>query len=71
MEVDLRNEKVGYKIRDAQVQKIPYMLVVGDREVSDRTIAVRNRFEGDQGSMELDKFIDLIKDFVDKKVTKP
>jgi len=71
VEVDLRNEKIGYKIRDAQVQKIPYMLVVGDREVSDQTIAVRNRFEGDQGSMEVDQFVELIKDFVDKKVTKP
>jgi threonyl-tRNA synthetase len=71
VEVDLRNEKIGYKIRDAQMQKIPYMLVVGDREVNDQTIAVRNRFEGDQGSMEVDQFVTLIKDFVDKKVTKP
>lgn len=71
VEVDLRNEKVGYKIRNAQLQKIPYMLIVGDREVDDHTVAVRNRFEGDQGAMKVDEFVDVIQDFVDKKVTKP
>jgi len=71
VEVDLRNEKVGYKIRNAQLQKIPYMVIVGDREVGDHTGAVRNRFEGDQGAMRVDEFIDLIQDFVDKKATKP
>ncbi len=71
VEVDLRNEKVGYKIRNAQLQKIPYMVIVGDREVGDHTVAVRNRFEGDQGAMRVDEFIDLIQDFVDKKATKP
>ncbi len=71
VDVDLRNEKVGYKIRNAQLQKIPYMLIVGDREVGDHTVAVRNRFEGDQGAMKVDEFVDLIQDFVDKKVTKP
>src|SRR5436853_3664317 len=48
--VDERQEKIGYKIRDAQLQKIPYMLVVGDREAADGTVAVRERSGGDQGS---------------------
>jgi threonyl-tRNA synthetase len=49
--VDDRNEKLGYKIREAQVQKIPYMLVVGDKEVEARTVSVRHRQAGDLGSM--------------------
>lgn len=57
VELDDRSEKVGYKIRDAQVQKIPYMLVVGDKEVSSGTVAVRHRDRGDQGAQSLDEFI--------------
>lgn len=56
VEVDKRNEKVGYKIRDAQVQKIPYMLVVGEREATSGTVAVRHRSRGDLGSQEVDAF---------------
>ena len=48
--VDDRNEKVNLKIREAQLQKIPYMLVVGDREAGERQVAVRNRKHGDQGA---------------------
>ncbi|HIE12712.1 MAG TPA: threonine--tRNA ligase [Desulfotomaculum sp.] len=50
-ELDARNEKVSYKIREAQVQKVPYMLVVGDREISEHTVSVRHRAEGDLGPM--------------------
>lgn len=54
--LDKRNEKMGYKIREAQLQKIPYMLVVGEKEQGDRTVAVRKRSEGDKGSQPLDQF---------------
>ena len=68
---DLRNEKVGFKIREAQLQKIPYMLIVGDREVETGTVAVRNRFEGDLGTMSVEQFSNLIRDLVDTKAVKP
>ena len=68
---DLRNEKVGFKIREAQLQKIPYMLIVGDREVETGTVAVRNRFEGDLGTMSLEQFSNLVRDLVDSKAVKP
>ena len=56
VETDLRNEKIGYKIREAQSQKIPYMLVVGDKEVEAGTVSVRTRAGGDKGAMPLDEF---------------
>jgi len=56
-EVDLRPEKVGYKIRQAQMQKIPYMLVVGEKEEADGTVSVRSRNAGDKGAMALSEFI--------------
>lgn len=59
-EVDLRNEKIGYKIREAQMEKIPYMLVIGDKETENRTVAVRSRKEGDLGAMPIDGFMDKI-----------
>ncbi len=55
--VDGRVEKIGYKIREAQLQKVPYMLVIGDREVAERAVAVRDRSAGDQGSKPLDEFV--------------
>jgi threonyl-tRNA synthetase len=58
VEVDERQEKIGFKIREAQVQKVPYMLVTGDREVAEGTVAVRSRSGGDQGSRRLDEFLD-------------
>ena len=58
VEVDARKEKIGYKIREAQLQKIPYMLIAGDREVSDGAVAVRSRAGGDQGSRPLNEFRD-------------
>ena len=56
VETDLRNEKIGYKIREAQGKKIPYMLVIGDKEVEAGTVAVRTRAGGDKGAMPLDEF---------------
>jgi threonyl-tRNA synthetase len=56
-EADERQEKIGYKIREAQLQKIPYMLCVGDREVAEQTVAVRTRAGGDQGPSSLDAFV--------------
>ncbi len=57
VELDDRIEKIGYKIREAQLQKIPYMLVIGDREAVDGTVAVRTRAGGDQGARSVDAFI--------------
>ena len=56
-QADVRNEKVGAKIRQAQLDKVPYMLVVGDREAEAETVAVRSRKDGDQGSRSLEEFI--------------
>ena len=58
VDVDERQEKIGYKIREAQLQKIPYMLVVGDREVAEGTVGVRHRADGDVGSQPIDAFLD-------------
>ncbi len=54
--VDDRNEKIGYKIREAQLEKVPYMLIVGDKEVEAKTVAVRSREKGDMGSMSIENF---------------
>jgi threonyl-tRNA synthetase len=66
-EVDLRNEKIGYKIREAQMQKIPYMLVIGDKEMNEGLVAVRSRKDGDIGTMQLDDFLAKVKEENDKK----
>ena len=57
---DTRSEKVGYKIREAQLEKIPYMLVIGDKEVEEGTVSVRSRKEGDLGSMPVEGFLSKI-----------
>ena len=57
VEVDARQEKMGYKIRETQIRKIPYMLVTGDREAADDAVAVRHRTDGDQGARSVDDFI--------------
>lgn len=57
VELDARNEKVNYKIREAQAQKIPYMLVVGDKEAREGTVAVRHRARGDQGARPVEEFV--------------
>ncbi len=59
-EIDERDEKLGRKIRDAQIQKVPYMLVIGDKERDNKTVGVRKRTEGDLGSMTLDELKALL-----------
>lgn len=67
-ELDTRNEKIGYKIREAQMQKVPYMLVIGDREAESGEVSVRSRKDGDIGSMTADAFLLKALDEVAKKV---
>ena len=67
---DLTGEKIGKKIRLAQMEKIPYMLVVGDRDMAEQTVSVRHRAEGDLGAMSFDAFAALLKDVVDSKARK-
>src|SRR5258705_1343549 len=67
VELDDRQEKVNYKIREAQLQKIPYMLVVGDREVENSTVSVRERSGGDKGASSIAAFIATAQDEVDRK----
>ena len=64
---DLRNEKLGYKIREAQLEKIPYMLVVGENEKNDKSVSVRKRGEGDLGVKALDELIAILKEQIDSK----
>lgn len=61
VELDDRNEKIGYKIREAQLEKVPYMLVIGDKEVNENKVSVRSRKEGDIGAVLVDEFISKIK----------
>ena len=58
--VDARSEKIGFKIREARLNKLPYMLVVGQQEEADHTVSVRSRFAGDEGVKPLSEFIDAI-----------
>ena len=67
MHLDDRSEKVNLKIREAQLQKIPYMLVVGEREAEAGTVAVRNRKHGDLGAKPLDQFLAEIQQLIDSK----
>ena len=66
-EADLRNEKIGYKIREAQMQKIPYMLVVGDREAENGTVSVRTRAGEDMGAMPFEDFLAIINEKIATK----
>ena len=70
VEVDDRSEKIGYKIREAQLQKINYMLVIGDKEVEENSVSVRRRGEGDIGSMSVDALIEKLTTEVDTKALK-
>jgi threonyl-tRNA synthetase len=67
VEVDDRSEKLGYKLREAQLEKVPYMLVVGDKDIENGTVSVRSRKEGDQGAMNVDECIAMIKEEIDTK----
>ncbi len=68
VEVDDRNEKIGYKIREAQLEKIPYMIIAGEKEMNEGTVAVRSRKQGDLGAMSIDEFIKMLADEVENKV---
>ena len=67
VETDVRNEKIGYKIREAQVQKVPYMLVIGDKEVESGEVSVRTRSGGDQGAMSAEAFVAMIREEIDTR----
>ena len=69
-EVDYRNEKIGRKIRDAQTEKVPYMVIVGDRDMENGTVSPRHRVDGDLGAMSVDEFSALLKRVVDNKEQK-
>lgn len=62
VESDLRNEKIGYKVREARLEKVPYMLILGDREADAGTVAVRHREDGDRGTVSLEEFVDGVRD---------
>ncbi|PYS42014.1 MAG: threonine--tRNA ligase, partial [Acidobacteria bacterium] len=67
VEVNVRSDKIGAKIRDAQLQKIPFMLVLGDRELQENKVAVRERSQGDIGAMSLDDFKELARRLVETR----
>ncbi len=67
-EVDSRNEKIGYKIREAQLEKVPYMIVVGDKESENNAVAVRSRKDGDLGAMSFEDFIRKLAEENEKKI---
>lgn len=69
-EVNIESDKIGKKIRDGQLDKIPYMLIVGDRDMAEQTVSVRHRAEGDLGAMSFEDFADLLKKVVDNKEKK-
>jgi len=68
VEIDMRNERLQKKIRDAEVQKIPYMIVIGEKEESVGMISIRSKSEGDIGRMKLGEFIERVKEEIEKKV---
>ncbi|MDD4835441.1 MAG: threonine--tRNA ligase, partial [Lutispora sp.] len=70
VESDLRSEKVGYKIREAQLKKVPYMLIVGDKEIEESSVSVRDRKEGDLGTMQLEDFLSKIEAEIAEKINK-
>ena len=70
VEIDDRSEKIGYKIREAQLEKVPYMIVAGDKDIENNTISVRHRSEGDLGSMTLAAFVEKAVSEIDSKEIK-
>ncbi|MNE42290.1 Threonine--tRNA ligase [compost metagenome] len=67
--VDDRNEKIGKKIREAELKKIPFMLVVGEKEAEDKQVSVRQRGEGDKGSLGVDEFAALVRQAIEKELS--
>ncbi len=70
VEIDDRSEKIGFKIREAQLQKVPYMILVGDKDIENNTVSVRDRKEGDLGAMSLQSFIDKAMEEIETKLIK-
>ena len=68
VELDESNEKIGYKIRKAQLEKVPYMLVLGAKEQEGNLVAVRSRKDGDIGTMKVDEFVAKVQEEIDNKV---
>ncbi len=71
VELDDRNEKMGYKIRESQANKVPFMLIAGDKEVQSGQVSVRNRFEGDTGAQSVESFIAGIRGYIDARSVRP
>jgi threonyl-tRNA synthetase len=71
VELDDRNEKMGYKIREAQARKVPFMLIVGDKEMQSSQVSVRSRFEGDKGAQSLESFIAGIRGHIESRSVRP
>jgi threonyl-tRNA synthetase len=67
VEIDDRSEKIGYKIREAQLEKVPYMLIIGDKDIENNAVSVRSRKDGDIGSMPIDEFVVKIKEEIETK----
>ena len=67
VELDARQEKIGYKIREAQLQKVPYMLILGEKEVEANAVGVRKRKEGDIGQMSIEDFVSMISKEIEEK----
>ena len=70
VEVDGRSEKIGYKIREAQLEKVPYMFIIGDKDIEAQTVSVRHRKEGDLGAMKLEQFIEIAVEEINTKAIK-
>jgi len=69
--LDDRNEKMNLKIREAQTAKVPYMLVMGDKEAESGKVSVRNRFQGDEGAQPLESFLETIRALVEARASRP
>ena len=67
IEIDDRSEKLGFKLREAQLEKVPYMIVIGDKDIENGAVSVRSRKKGDMGSMSVDEFVKMIKEEIDTK----
>ena len=70
MDVDTKSEKIGYKIREAQLKKLPYMLVVGEKEAAEGKVSVRSRWNGDEGQKSLEQFIADVTEEIKNKENK-
>ncbi len=66
--IDDRSEKIGKKIRDNELKRIPYLLIIGEKEVENGTIAVRKQGEGDKGSMKIEEFVSFIRSEIKKEI---